>query len=105
MFDALAMVLTANYSDSFICCSWTQWLKQGVIDPNSKGHYAWLFIISLAILYNITMVIARSVFTQLQTDFLAVWFVLDYACDVMYVIDTIIRFKTGRWNFLATPQH
>lgn len=72
-----------------------QKLKQSVIFPSSGAHYIWLVVISLAILYNMIMIIARMVFGQLQSDYWQIWIATDYVCDTVYILDIAVRFKTG----------
>lgn len=42
------------------------------------------------------MIIARCVFSELQTEYRAAWLVLDYFSDFMYVLDTLAKFRTGK---------
>ncbi|XP_022320643.1 cyclic nucleotide-gated channel alpha-3-like [Crassostrea virginica] len=69
--------------------------KTFVVDPSQSYYYRWLFVISFAVLYNIVIVIARSVFAELQTEYLALWMVLDYFTDFLYIMDMIISMRTG----------
>ncbi|XP_061163715.1 cyclic nucleotide-gated cation channel alpha-3-like [Saccostrea echinata] len=69
--------------------------KTFVVDPSQSYYYRWLFVISLAVMYNIVIVIARSVFAELQTEYLALWMVLDYLSDFLYIMDMIISMRTG----------
>jgi hypothetical protein len=72
-------------------------LKNYIIDPNNRSYYYWLFIFSLCYLYNLIFLIARTVFWQLELiEDRHVWFIIDYAiCDFVYLIDILIRFRTG----------
>ncbi|CAH0703341.1 unnamed protein product [Spodoptera exigua] len=63
-------------------------------DPTLPGHYHWLAVVSLAILYNMVFVIGRAVFWELD-KLTVVWFVLDYLCDAIYVFDTIVHIHEG----------
>ncbi|XP_062311525.1 cyclic nucleotide-gated cation channel alpha-4, partial [Osmerus eperlanus] len=45
--------------------------------------------------YNWVIIIARACFYDLEENFLAVWLTLDYIFDFLFVIDTIIKFRTG----------
>uniref|UniRef100_A0A8W8LA54 Cyclic nucleotide-binding domain-containing protein n=1 Tax=Magallana gigas TaxID=29159 RepID=A0A8W8LA54_MAGGI len=69
--------------------------KTFVVDPSQSYYYRWLFVISFAVLYNIVIVIARSVFAELQTEYLALWMVLDYFSDFLYIMDMLISMRTG----------
>ncbi|XP_069604721.1 cyclic nucleotide-gated channel alpha-2 [Ranitomeya imitator] len=66
-----------------------------VVDPSGKWYYRWLLVISLPVLYNWFLLVVRACFDDLQTSFIIVWLTLDYVCDVIYIIDIIIRFRTG----------
>lgn len=64
-------------------------------DPTLPSHYHWLAVVSLAILYNVVFVIGRAVFWELDNLTPAVWFALDYICDTIYLVDTIIHVHEG----------
>ncbi|XP_035681348.1 cyclic nucleotide-gated cation channel alpha-3-like isoform X1 [Branchiostoma floridae] len=66
-----------------------------VIDPADNFYYRWLLVITAAILYNWTILITRAVFYQLQADYWSLWMTLDYICDVIYILDMVVRFRTG----------
>jgi cyclic nucleotide gated channel alpha 3 len=71
-----------------------------VVDPSSDGYYRWLAVISIAVLYNLLVVIARAVFWQLQdSGGLSVWFSLDYICDAIYLADMFVQFRTGNMQY------
>ncbi|XP_068620013.1 cyclic nucleotide-gated cation channel subunit A-like [Battus philenor] len=63
-------------------------------DPTLPAHYHWLAVVSLAILYNVVFVIGRAVFWELD-NLTVLWFVLDYLCDAIYVIDTVVHIHEG----------
>ncbi|XP_071496267.1 cyclic nucleotide-gated channel alpha-3-like [Diadema antillarum] len=66
-----------------------------VFDRSSTMYTRWLFIITLAVLYNWYLIIARASFTQLQTKYSVLWFSLDYICDVIYILDICVQLRTG----------
>ncbi|NWX99489.1 CNG3 protein, partial [Nothoprocta ornata] len=66
-----------------------------IIDPAGNMYYHWLFCITMPVMYNWTMIIARACFEELQNDYLAVWFIADYVSDVIYVADMFVRTRTG----------
>ncbi|NXD16618.1 CNG3 protein, partial [Nothocercus nigrocapillus] len=66
-----------------------------IIDPAGNIYYHWLFCITMPVMYNWTMIIARACFEELQNDYLAVWFIADYISDVIYVADMFVRTRTG----------
>lgn len=57
--------------------------------------FQWLMMVSLAVLYNVIFVLGRAVFWELNNVAPALWWTLDYACDVIYVLDTLIRAHEG----------
>jgi hypothetical protein len=66
-----------------------------VVDPASNTYYRWLFVISAAVLYNLIIIVARSVFWKLQEKYHIAWFVLDYVCDAIYLMDMFVQLRTG----------
>ncbi|KAM8976593.1 cyclic nucleotide-gated channel alpha-3 [Pelodytes ibericus] len=66
-----------------------------VIDPASNFYYRWLSIISVPVLYNWCLLVCRACFDELQKNHLTLWIVLDYGADLIYISDTIVRFRTG----------
>ncbi|XP_061565820.1 cGMP-gated cation channel alpha-1 [Cololabis saira] len=66
-----------------------------VIDPAGNTYYYWLFIITIPVMYNWTLIIARACFEELQTDYLHMWFGLDLLSDFTYICDMIFRTRTG----------
>ncbi|XP_075990975.1 cyclic nucleotide-gated cation channel subunit A-like isoform X2 [Anticarsia gemmatalis] len=66
-------------------------------DPTLPAHYHWLAVVSLAILYNVVFVIGRAVFWELdkRENLLSLWYVLDYLCDAIYLVDTIVHVHEG----------
>ncbi|XP_005815887.1 cyclic nucleotide-gated channel rod photoreceptor subunit alpha-like [Xiphophorus maculatus] len=66
-----------------------------VIDPAGNTYYNWLFIITIPVMYNWTLIIARACFEELQTDYLIMWFIVDFICDVIYIMDMVFRTRTG----------
>ncbi|XP_048797936.1 cGMP-gated cation channel alpha-1 [Lagopus muta] len=66
-----------------------------IIDPAGNMYYNWLFCITMPVMYNWTMIIARACFDELQNDYLPVWFIVDYVSDVIYIADMFVRTRTG----------
>ncbi|KAM5145379.1 cyclic nucleotide-gated channel alpha-2 [Mantella aurantiaca] len=66
-----------------------------VVDPSGRWYYRWLLVITLPVLYNWFLLVVRACFDDLQTNFIIVWLTLDYVCDIIYIMDIIIRFRTG----------
>ncbi|NXJ19531.1 CNG3 protein, partial [Dicrurus megarhynchus] len=65
------------------------------IDPAGNIYYNWLFCITMPVMYNWTMIIARACFDELQHDYLVAWFIIDYVSDAIYVADMFVRTRTG----------
>ncbi|XP_030268461.1 cyclic nucleotide gated channel subunit alpha 1a [Sparus aurata] len=66
-----------------------------VINPAGSLYYNWLFIITIPVMYNWTMIIARACFEELQHNFLIYWVILDYSSDLIYLADMFFRTRTG----------
>ncbi|CAH6889617.1 cGMP-gated cation channel alpha-1 [Phodopus roborovskii] len=66
-----------------------------VIDPSGNIYYNWLFCITLPVMYNWTMIIARACFDELQSDYLEYWLICDYVSDIVYLADMFVRTRTG----------
>nr|XP_020014016.1 cGMP-gated cation channel alpha-1 [Castor canadensis] len=66
-----------------------------VIDPSGNVYYNWLFCITLPVMYNWTMIIARACFDELQSDYLEYWLIFDYLSDIVYLVDMFVRTRTG----------
>ncbi|CAK8697530.1 cyclic nucleotide-gated channel alpha-3-like [Clavelina lepadiformis] len=69
--------------------------KHWVIDPAEGFYFWWLLIITCAVFYNLVFVIARSCFGDLQARYTLLWIPFDYLCDIAYILDMIVRQKTG----------
>lgn len=70
--------------------------KGFVVDPSQSYYYRWLFVISIAVLYNIIFIIARATFLEMQQEYVSLWFTLDYFSDFLYLLDMVISAKTGK---------
>ncbi|XP_041440163.1 cyclic nucleotide-gated cation channel alpha-3 isoform X2 [Xenopus laevis] len=66
-----------------------------VIDPSSNLYYRWLSIISVPVFYNWCFLVCRACFDELQRNSVVLWLVLDSMADVIYIADTLVRFRTG----------
>ncbi|XP_028264643.1 cyclic nucleotide gated channel subunit alpha 1a [Parambassis ranga] len=66
-----------------------------VINPAGKLYYQWLFVITVPVMYNWTMIIARACFEELQHNYLIYWVILDYSSDLIYLADMFFRSRTG----------
>ncbi|KAL1432669.1 hypothetical protein MTO96_012885 [Rhipicephalus appendiculatus] len=66
-----------------------------VVDPAENFHYRWLSVISAAVLYNVLVIVGRSVFWELQNAMPIAWYVFDYTCDGIYLLDMVFHARTG----------
>ncbi|XP_067416036.1 cyclic nucleotide-gated channel alpha-3 isoform X2 [Emydura macquarii macquarii] len=66
-----------------------------VIDPSSNLYYRWLTIIATPVFYNWCILVCRACFDELQTNHIILWLILDYSSDIIYTLDTFVRFRTG----------
>ncbi|XP_024914245.1 cyclic nucleotide gated channel subunit alpha 1a [Cynoglossus semilaevis] len=66
-----------------------------VINPAGNLYYHWLFVITVPVMYNWTMIIARACFEELQHNYIVYWMFLDYVSDLVYVADMYVRTRTG----------
>uniref|UniRef100_A0A8C5KU54 Cyclic nucleotide gated channel alpha 3 n=1 Tax=Jaculus jaculus TaxID=51337 RepID=A0A8C5KU54_JACJA len=74
-----------------ICTSW----DAIVVDPSSNAYYRWLTVIALPVFYNWCLLVCRACFDELQSENLILWLVLDYSADVLYILDMLVRARTG----------
>ena len=65
-------------------------------------QFQWLTIINIAVIYNLIFVIGRSVFWELQSLSTISWFIMDYLCDFLYIIDNIVRMHEGLYCFVQS---
>ncbi|KAH8411008.1 hypothetical protein KR222_006065 [Zaprionus bogoriensis] len=65
------------------------------VNPTLQSHYRWLAVVSLAVLYNIIFVVGRAVFWEINKNAPAVWYTLDYLCDFIYLLDTLVHMHEG----------
>jgi len=66
-----------------------------VVDTSKGFYYKWLALVSCTIIYNLVMIIARSVFWKLNNSLFWLWFMIDYLCDLIYVMDMVVNARTG----------
>lgn len=75
-------------------------LTHRIIHPSKTALYRWLILVTLAVLYNFIFIIARSSFYKLHQELSALWFLLDYLCDIIYIADMFVQFRTGECYFI-----
>ncbi|KAI9531649.1 cGMP-gated cation channel alpha-1 [Dissostichus eleginoides] len=66
-----------------------------ILNPAGNLYYNWLLVITVPVMYNWTMIIARASFEELQHDYIIYWVILDYTSDVIYLADMFLRTRTG----------
>ncbi|GAB1608199.1 hypothetical protein Ahia01_001104100 [Argonauta hians] len=66
-----------------------------VLSPEGTFMMYWLFILTLAVLYNLWTCIAREAFREIQLQHIALWTSLDIICDTIYLTDILVQFRTG----------
>lgn len=59
-------------------------------------------VVSLAVLYNVLFVSGRAVFWEINNRIPGLWWTLDYTCDFIYILDTIVRMHEGKFNILVS---
>ena len=52
-------------------------------------------IVSTAVIYNSWALILRTAFPEINEFHLVAWMVVDYLCDVIYLIDIFVSMRTG----------
>ncbi|XP_045193271.2 uncharacterized protein LOC123549328 isoform X2 [Mercenaria mercenaria] len=78
---------------------WIRRLKfPHVIEPQSKLYLLWLFIVTLAFMYNAWAIPLRAAFPYQTPGNVKYWLACDYVCDFIYIVD-ILLFKM-RISFL-----
>jgi len=90
--------LTRGYAPGDGDCGSCRRCYRWTVDPSSDLYYRWLAVITLAVVYNLTIIVARTVLPDLQDAYRAVWITLDYVCDLAYVVDTLVRFRTSKFH-------
>lgn len=73
----------------FCCCSGQ------VLDPQGRFYISWLFIVALSFLYNAFVIPLRTSFPFQTPDNHKIWFTMDCAADIIYIIDLLfIKHRT-----------
>ncbi|ESO11554.1 hypothetical protein HELRODRAFT_71626, partial [Helobdella robusta] len=66
-----------------------------VIQPDGCFLFYWLGLVTVAVLYNLWTPIAREAFPELNDACPIFWLVTDVICDLVYLCDVIVQFRTG----------
>ncbi|KAG5674239.1 hypothetical protein PVAND_004219 [Polypedilum vanderplanki] len=64
-------------------------------DPSLPSYYRWLAVVSIAVLYNIIFVVGRAIFWEINKKSTLLWYTLDYLCDFIYLLDTLVHVHEG----------
>ncbi len=67
-----------------------------VLDPWERPYYVCLLISSIAVLYNIFMIIGRFAFDFLD-DYVLAWLICDYLADIIYIFDIAYQSRKGKF--------
>jgi len=73
------------------------------VDPSSSAYYRWLLLISVAVVYNLVIVVARTVFWKLHDQYIVYWIVCDFLADVVYLTDIFVNMRTGTPPCTVSP--
>ena len=65
------------------------------VNPTGDWLYRWLFVVTVAFLYNAYLLVVRETLDSLQLQLLPLWLTLDYIADLIYIADTVLQFFTG----------
>ncbi|CAJ0594316.1 unnamed protein product [Cylicocyclus nassatus] len=84
------------------------WLPQS-LHPYGRFYMSWLFLVTAAFLYNAYCIPLRSSYPYQTKTNLIYWLIIDYTCDIIYLIDmTLIkprlRFMKGGISVKARDQ-
>ncbi|XP_030847814.1 cyclic nucleotide-gated cation channel alpha-3 isoform X2 [Strongylocentrotus purpuratus] len=66
-----------------------------VVVPDGDFLLYWLAVVSIAVVYNLWVVIAREAWPELQEKSHVGWFVIDYFCDFIYILDIVVQARTA----------
>jgi hypothetical protein len=68
------------------------------LDRHLDCHkFQWLAVVSLAVLYNIIFVVGRAIFWEINKKVTFLWYTLDYLCDFIYLLDTLVHWHEGEF--------
>lgn len=76
---------------------WTQCTsdKPMIFDPNGSFINVWFYFVVFAVRYNLWVLVLRCAFPDAQGEFSVAWFVFDYFCDIIYLLDIAVCIRTG----------
>ena len=65
------------------------------IIPDGEPYFYWMTVLCCAVLYNFWLIMPRIAFRGLQDRNSSLFFVFDYLCDGIYILDIFFRFHLG----------
>lgn len=69
--------------------------KRTFFNPSDAFCHWWSAVVSLAFLYNFWSLSYRFAFREIDDSTVTVWFIFDYAADIIYLNDIFVNFRTG----------
>nr|XP_054749481.1 cyclic nucleotide-gated cation channel alpha-3-like [Lytechinus pictus] len=63
--------------------------------PDGDFLLYWLTVVSIAVVYNLWVLIAREAWPELQDKSPVGWFIADYFCDFIYILDIVVQARTA----------
>jgi len=66
-----------------------------VISPEGNAIFAWLTILTLAVVYNLWTCIGREAFTDVTLGYESAWITTDILADAIYLADIGVQMRTG----------
>ncbi|KRY21334.1 Cyclic nucleotide-gated cation channel [Trichinella patagoniensis] len=83
------------YADDIHRKGFLGWLESKVVLPYGNAYYYWTAVVTVAVAYNVITILLRAVFDEYQHPYYIMWLVLDYCCDLIYICDMLVKFRTG----------
>ncbi|PVD31716.1 hypothetical protein C0Q70_07134 [Pomacea canaliculata] len=68
------------------------------VQHDGNFMFNWLGVVTLAVLYNLWTCILRQAFREVQQSCSACWITIDVVCDLVYLLDILVQFRTGYLN-------
>ena len=70
--------------------SYVVYFSINVFDIPGKIYLLWLFIVTLAFMYNAYGIPLRAVFPYQTDENVHYWLLCDYFCDFIYIVDILV---------------
>eukprot|EP00057_Strongylocentrotus_purpuratus_P007176 XP_011661650.1 PREDICTED: cyclic nucleotide-gated channel rod photoreceptor subunit alpha-like [Strongylocentrotus purpuratus] len=68
---------------------------KSIVVPDGDFLLYWLTVVSVAVVYNLWALIAREAWPALQEKSRVGWFLADYFCDFIYILDMAVQARTA----------